>query len=166
MKNFKMLMVLMLILAILGSGCTNSQETTTAVETVQSSTEGTTQAPSLPEEKTREETQSLLKDDEDYDIGDELREAMDLYEDFVDEYCDFMVTYMNADQNWQLNNMERYVKYTQGITDCQEAINEALERKDELTKDEYEYIVVVQTRTAQKLLKTATEGLDGKQQSN
>lgn len=117
-------------------------------------------------EETLKEHNSLLKDDEDYDIGDELREAMDLYEDFVDEYCDFMATYMNADQNWQLNNMERYMKYTQGITDCQEAINEALERKDELTKDEYEYIVVVQTRTAQKLLKTATEGLDGKQKSN
>lgn len=113
-------------------------------------------------EETLKEHNGLLKDDADYDISDELREAMDLYEDFVDEYCDFMVTYMNADQNWQLNNMEKYVKYTQGIADCQEAINEALERKDELTKDEYEYIVVVQTRTAQKLLKTATEGLDGK----
>lgn len=113
-------------------------------------------------EEIPDEFPSLLKDDEDYDIGDELREAMDLYEDFVDEYCDFMVAYMGADQNWQLNNMEKYVKYTQGITDCQEAINEALERKDELTKDEYEYIVVVQTRTAQKLLKTATEGLNGK----
>lgn len=161
MKNFKMLMVLMLILAILGSGCTNSRETTTAVEMAQSSTEGTIQAPSLPEEKTREETQSLLKDDEDYDIDDELRDAMDLYEDFVDEYCDFMLTWINADQNWQLNNMEKYVKYTQGITDCQDAINEALERKDELTEDEYEYIILVQTRTSQKLLKAATEGLDG-----
>ena len=166
MKKLKILMALMLMLVILGSGCTNSRGTTTVTETAQSSTEETTQAPFLPEEKTQEEVQSLLKDDEDYDISDELREAMDLYEDFVDEYCDFMVTYMNADQNWQLNNMERYMKYTQGITDCQEAINEVLERKDELTKDEYEYIVVVQTRTAQKLLKTATEGLDGKQKSN
>lgn len=162
MKKFKILIALMLMLAILWSCCTNSQGTTTAVETVQSSTEEITQAPSLPKEKTQEETQSLLKDDEDYDIDDELRNSMNLYEDFVAEYCDFMATYMNADQNWQLNNMEKYVKYTQGITDCQEAINEALERKDELTNDEYEYIVLVQTRTAQKLLKTATEGLDGK----
>lgn len=162
MKNFKMLMVLILTLVILGSGCINFRETTTAVETAQSSMEGTTQAPSLSEEKAQEGTQSLLKDDEDYNISDELRNSLNLYEDFVDEYCNFMLTYMNADQNWQLNNMEKYVKYTQGITDCQEAINEALKRKDELTKDEYEYIIVVQTRTAQKLLKTATEGLDGK----
>ena len=162
MKNFKMLMVLMLMLVILGSGCTNFRETTTTVETAQSSMEENTQAQSLSEEKAQEGTQSLLKDDEDYNISDELREAMDLYEDFVDEYCDFMATYMNADQNWQLNNMEKYVKYTQGITDCQEIISNTLEKKDQLTKDEYEYIVVVQTRTAQKLLKTATEGLNGK----
>lgn len=117
-------------------------------------------------EKAPEELPSLLKDDEDYDIDDEFRDAMNLYEDFVDEYCEFMITWMNADQNWQLNNMEKYVKYAQAIADCQEAINEALERKDELTKDEYEYIVVVQTRTAQKLLNTATEGLNGEDQSN
>ena len=117
-------------------------------------------------EKVPEDLPSLLKDDEDYNIDDELRDSMDLYEDFVDEYCEFMVTYMNADQNWQLNNMEKYVKYNQAIADCQEAINEALQRKDELTKDEYEYIVVVQTRTAQKLLNAATEGLNGEQKSN
>ena len=126
------------------------------------STTTPTQKQTTEPEETPEEYYNLLKDDEDYDIDDELRDSMNLYEDFVDEYCDFMATYMNADQNWQLNNMEKYVKYTQGITDCQEAINEALERKDELTNDEYEYIVLVQTRTAQKLLKTATEGLDGK----
>lgn len=117
-------------------------------------------------EEIPDEPPSLLKDDEDYDINDELRDAMNLYEDFVDEYCDFMLTYMNADQNWQLNNMEKYVKYTQGITDCQEIISDTLKKKDQLTKDEYDYIILVQTRTAQKLLKTATEGLNGEQKSN
>ncbi len=120
-----------------------------------------TQEQIIEPEEIPNELPSLLKDDEDYDIDDELRDTMNLYEDFVDEYCEFMLTWMNADQNWQLNNMEKYVKYTQGITDCQEAISEALERKDELTEDEYEYIILVQTRTSQKLLKAATEGLDG-----
>ena len=155
MKNFKMLIALTLMLVILGSGCTNSRETTTAVETVQSSMEETTQDPSLPEESTQEENQSLPKDDEDYDIGDELREAMDLYEDFVDEYCDFMATYANASTDWQLANMETYVKYNQAITKCQTAINNALNRKEELTDDEYDYIILIQTRTAAKLLNAA-----------
>lgn len=153
MKKFKMLIALILSL-ILMVGCSKTSTSLSNDTTVEEPT--TTEPEEIPDE-----LPSLLKDDEDYDIDDELRDAMNLYEDFVDEYCNFMLTWMNADQNWQLNNMEKYVKYTQGITDCQEAINEALERKDELTEDEYEYIILVQTRTSQKLLKAATEGLDG-----
>ena len=160
MKKFKMLIALILI-PILMVGCsktsTSSSNDTAAEESITAPTQKQTTEPAeIPDE-----LPSLLKDDEDYDIDDELRDAMNLYEDFVDEYCEFMLTWMDADQNWQLNNMEKYVKYTQGITDCQEAISEALERKDELTEDEYEYIILVQTRTSQKLLKAATEGLDG-----
>ena len=161
MKKFKMLIALILSLTLM-VGCSKTSMSSLNDTAAEESITAPTQEQITEPEEIPDEFPSLLKDDEDYDIGDELREAMDLYEDFVDEYCDFMVAYMGADQNWQLNNMEKYVKYTQGITDCQEAINEALERKDELTKDEYEYIVVVQTRTAQKLLKTATEGLNGK----
>lgn len=159
MKNFKMLIALILMLTLM-VGCSKTPTTSSGATAQEPATQEMEEMEETPE-KAPEELPSLLKDDEDYDIDDEFREAMDLYEDFVDEYCDFMLTYMNADQNWQLNNMEKYVKYTQAITDCQEAINEALERKDELTKDEYEYIVVIQTRTAQKLLNAATEGLNG-----
>nr|DAM61595.1 MAG TPA: lipoprotein [Caudoviricetes sp.] len=161
MKKFKILIALILSLTLMVGCSKTSTNSLTDTEAEESTTTLIQEQITKPEE-TPEEHYSLLKDDEDYDIDDELRDSMNLYEDFVDEYCDFMITYMNADQNWQLNNMEKYAKYTQGIADCQEAINEALERKDELTNDEYEYIVLVQTRTAQKLLKTATEGLDGK----
>lgn len=160
MKNLKMPMALILSLTLM-VGCSKTSTSSLNDTAVEESTTAPTQEQIAEPEEIPDELPSLLKDDEDYDIDDELRDAMNLYEDFVDEYCDFMLTWMNADQNWQLNNMEKYVKYIQGITDCQEAINEALERKDELTKDEYEYLVVVQTRTAQKLLKAATEGLNG-----
>lgn len=161
MKNFKMPITLILSL-ILMVGCSKTSASSSNDTAVEEPTTAPIQKQITEPGGIPDELPSLLKDDEDYDINDELRDTMNLYEDFVDEYCDFMLTWMNADQNWQLNNMEKYVKYTQGITDCQEAINEALERKDELTKDEYEYLVVVQTRTAQKLLKAATEGIDGK----
>lgn len=165
MKNLKMLMALILSLTLM-VGCSKTSMSSLNDTAVEESTTAPTQEQIAEPEEIPDELPSLLKNDEDYNIGDELREAMNLYEDFVDEYCDFMSTYMNANQNWQFNNMEKYVKYTQGITDCQEAISETLERKDELTKDEYEYIVLVQTRTTQKLLKVATEGLDGEQESN
>lgn len=160
MKNFKMLIALILSL-ILMAGCSKTSTSLSNDTAVKEPTTTPTQEQTTEPEEIPDELPSLLKNDEDYDIDDELRDAMNLYEDFVDEYCDFMLTWMNTDQNWQLDNMEKYVKYTQGITDCQEAINEALEKKNELTDDEYEYIVLVQTRTSQKLLKAATEGLDG-----
>lgn len=141
-------------------GCSKTSTSSSNDTAVEEPTTALTQEQIIESKEIPDELPSLLKDDEDYDIDDELRDAMNLYEDFVDEYCDFMLTWMNADQNWQLNNMEKYVRYAQGIADCQEAINEALEKKDELTEDEYEYIVLVQTRTSQKLLKAATEGLD------
>lgn len=160
MKNFKMLIALILSLTLM-VGCSKTSMGSSNDTAIEEPTTAPTQEQIAEPEEIPDKLPSLLKDDEDYDIDDELRDAMNLYEDFVDEYCDFMLTYMNADQNWQLNNMEKYVKYTQGIADCQEAISETLERKDELTKDEYEYIVLVQTRTAQKLLKAATEDFDG-----
>ena len=160
MKKFKMLIALILSL-ILMAGCSKTSTSLSNDTAVEEPTTTPTQEQTTEPEEIPDELPSLLKDDEDYDIDDELRDAMDLYEDFVDEYCEFMLTWMNADQDWQLDNMEKYVKYTQGITDCQEAINEALARKDEFTEDEYEYIILVQTRTSQKLLKAATEGLDG-----
>ena len=160
MKKFKMLIALILSLTLM-VGCSKTSMSSLNDTAAEESITAPTQEQITEPEEIPDELPSLLKDDEDYDIDDELRDAMNLYEDFVDEYCEFMLTWMNADQNWQLDNMEKYVKYTQGITDCQEAISEALERKDELTEDEYEYIILVQTRTSQELLKAATEGLDG-----
>lgn len=167
MKNFKMLITLILsLILILMAGCSKTSMSSSSNTVVEEPATGPTQEQIIKSKEIPDELPSLLKNDEDYDIDDELRDAMDLYEDFVDEYCDFMITYIDADQNWQLNNMEKYMKYTQGITDCQEIISDTLKKKDQLTKDEYDYIILVQTRTAQKLLTTATEGLDGKQESN
>ena len=93
--------------------------------------------------------------DDGYNIPQKLRDTLNQYEEFVDTYCEFMATYANASTDWQLANMDTYVKYNQAITKCQTAINDALDRKDELTDDEYDYIVLVQTRTAAKLLNAA-----------
>lgn len=164
MKNFKMLIALIFALFLV-TGCSKTPSETSTNDTPKDPIETQEQELDIPEMEEAaeilEKMPDLLKDDEDYDIPDNLREALNKYEDFVDEYCEFMVTWMNANQNWQLANMEKYVKYTQAISDCQKAINEGLEKKDEITKDEYDYLVLVQTRTAQKLLTAASEGYNG-----
>lgn len=107
------------------------------------------------------------------DIDPKLYETLNAYEEYVDSYCEFMKAYMQADVETQLKFADKYVKFNQKIMDAQNMLSEALNDPDTLTKDEYNYIVEVQTRVAAKLLAAASDGLntnqeasDGKQKSN
>ena len=107
------------------------------------------------------------------DIDPKLYETLNAYEEYVDSYCEFMKAYMQADVETQLKFADKYVKFNQKIMDAQSMLSEALNDPDTLTKDEYNYIVEVQTRVAAKLLAAASDGLntnqeasDGKQESN
>ena len=116
---------------------------------------------------------SEVVEDTEPDIDPNLYEALNAYEEYVDSYCEFMKAYMQADVETQLKFADKYVKFNQKIMDAQDMLNEALNDPDTLTKDEYNYIVEVQTRVAAKLLAAANDGLnanqedfDGEQESN
>ena len=116
---------------------------------------------------------SEVVEDTEPNIDPELYETLNAYEEYVDSYCEFMKAYMQADVETQLKFADKYVKFNQKIVDAQNMLNEALNDPDTLTKDEYNYIVEVQTRVAAKLLAAANDGLnanqeasDGKQESN
>lgn len=98
------------------------------------------------------------------DIDPELYETLNAYEEYVDSYCEFMKAYMQADVETQLKFADKYVKFNQKIMDAQNMLNEALNDPDTLTKDEYNYIVEVQTRVAAKLLAAANDGLNTNQE--
>ncbi len=100
------------------------------------------------------------------DIDPELYETLNAYEEYVDSYCEFMKLYMQADAETQLKFADKYVKFNQKIADAQSMLNEALQDPDTLTKDEYNYIVEVQTRVATKLLATASDGLNTNQEDS
>lgn len=116
---------------------------------------------------------SKVVEDTEPDIDPKLYETLNAYEEYVDSYCEFMKAYMQADVETQLKFADKYVKFNQKIMDAQSMLSEALNDPDTLTKDEYNYIVEVQTRVAAKLLAAASDGLntnqeasDGKQESN
>ena len=116
---------------------------------------------------------SEVVEDTEPDIDPNLYETLNAYEEYVDSYCEFMKAYMQADVETQLKFADKYVKFNQKIIDAQDMLNEALNDPDTLTKDEYNYIVEVQTRVAAKLLAAANDGLnanqedfDGEQESN
>lgn len=100
------------------------------------------------------------------DIDPELYETLNVYEEYVDSYCEFMKVYMQADVETQLKFADKYVKFNQKIMDAQSMLNEALRDPDTLTKDEYNYIVEVQTRVAAKLLAAASDGLNTNQEES
>lgn len=119
-----------------------------------------------------EEFSEVIEDTEP-DIDPKLYETLNAYEEYVDSYCEFMKAYTQADVETQLKFADKYVKFNQKIMDAQSMLSEALNDPDTLTKDEYNYIVEVQTRVAAKLLAAASDGLntnqeasDGKQESN
>lgn len=156
MKTFKISIIMLIMSVILLTSCGTKKEEATPVEPAEPNTEEVMPVIEKPEEASELVTELTEKLDDEYDIPQKLRDTLDQYEEFVDTYCAFMVEYANASTDWQVANMETYVKYSQAITKCQTAINDTLERKDELTTDEYDYILLVQTRTATKLLNAAS----------
>ena len=156
MKTFKTAIAMLVMSALLLAGCGNNKKETTQAEPIEPRAKEVMPVIEEPNETSELVTELTEKLDDEYDIPQKLRDTLDQYEDFVDMYCSFMVEYANASTDWQVANMETYVKYSQAITKCQTAINDTLERKDELTTDEYDYILLVQTRTATKLLNAAS----------
>lgn len=155
MKTFKTIIFILIMSVLLLTGCGNKKEEAATVESVKFKTDEIMPVIEESEEVPELAVELTEKLDDGYNIPQKLRDTLNQYEEFVDTYCEFMATYANASTDWQLANMDTYVKYNQTITKCQTAINDALDRKDELTDDEYDYIVLVQTRTAAKLLNAA-----------
>lgn len=84
---------------------------------------------------------------EDY-IRPEIKEALDAYEAFMDEYIAFMEKFENSDDTLSL--MTEYLDYLQKYADAMEKIG-ALET-DDMTEAESLYYAEVTLRVSQKLL--------------
>ena len=78
----------------------------------------------------------------------EFKEAMDAYEAFYDEYCDFMIRYQDNPTDLML-----VAQYGQLLIKMAE-VNEAFEKWDEseLNNEELKYYLEVSSRVMQKLV--------------
>lgn len=94
-----------------------------------------------PEEK--EETVS------DNTIRPEIKEAIEAYESFIDEYCDFMVKYSESNGT-DLSILADYVKFMGKLEEYEKKMD-ALE--EDLTDAEYWYYIEVLNRCNEKMLK-------------
>ena len=84
-------------------------------------------------------------------IRPEVKEAIDSYESFIDEYCEFMEKYAKSGGT-DLSLLVDYAKFVSSLSDYEEKMD-AME--DDLTDAEYWYYYEVLTRCNEKLLKAA-----------
>lgn len=82
-------------------------------------------------------------------IRPEVKEAIDSYEDFIDEYCDFMKKMSQTDNAGTM--MLEYLEYTQKLTEMGEKFDKI--SYDDLTDAEVAYYTEVMLRCNQKMLK-------------
>lgn len=85
------------------------------------------------------------------EVSPELKDALDSYEAFIDEYIEFMGTYNGSDD--PLSMLSAYTDYMQKYTDMAKKMDEIDE--DSLSGADYQYYLEVQTRVSGKLLDAA-----------
>ena len=86
------------------------------------------------------------------DLDPEFKNAMDLYEEFIYYYCDFLEKYLKADTNEQLSMMEEYVEVMGQYNEVMEAIQIMNAHQDEMTSAELQYYLEVTARTSQRMI--------------
>lgn len=127
---------------------TQATETEVTEATETESTENNTTTSTDTESSTQTETAVSSTD-----IRPEFKEAMDSYEAFFDEYCEFMKKYNESDDTTSL--LVDYASYMVKYTDTMQKMNNISE--DELTDAEVAYYTEVSARISAKLIEAGAQ---------
>ena len=106
-----------------------------------------TQPTEEPESKPEQEESSVSENT----IRPEVKEAIDAYESFIDEYCEFMKKYSESDGT-DLSILTDYVTFMAKLEDYSDKMDVM---EDDLTDAEYWYYIEVLNRCNEKLLKAS-----------
>lgn len=121
----------------------NSSDTSTIEET-------TTPTETPAEESSSTETTEASTDSN--SIRPDIKEAIDSYETFMNDYCDFMTKYSESDD--VVSMMADYADYMSKYTDMAKKFDDL--ENDNLNDAELSYYLEVQTRITQKLANVPT----------
>lgn len=113
-----------------------------------------TEEPDSDDETTTNDEETSKDDSSDLVDGmrPEFKEAMDTYEDFMNEYCEFMEKYAASDRT-DLGLLADYADYMSKYADMAEAFEEW--KGDDMNAKETVYYIEVQARITKKLLEVA-----------
>lgn len=125
----------------------STQATETEVTEIESTENSTTMSTDTESSAQTDATVSST------DIRPEFKEAMDNYEAFFDEYCEFMKKYNESDDTTSL--LADYASYMVKYTDTMQKMNNISE--DELTDAEVAYYAEVSARISAKLIEAGAQ---------
>ena len=127
-------------------------ETEAAAETDEKQREAEEPSEKADEETSEAQSEVTEKSDVAGDlIRDDIKEAIDSYETFVDEYCEFMKKYDSSDPSM----LVEYTKLVAKEVDMSKKFEEIKDK--DLTDAEALYYAEVELRCSDKLLKTASQ---------
>lgn len=151
----------LLAIAVLGAmgGCSGTEDSSSKKEKTSSATESSiveesseTEAPT--EEQTEAENsveESGSQNTAEDEIRPDIKEAIDKYESFMNQYCDFMKSYDATDMSMLSEYSELMTEYAE-----MSASFDAIENED-LTTAELAYYMEVQSRVSQALLEVSNQ---------
>ena len=123
----------------------SNESSSTSSESISSTTESSSTPESSSSEEKKPELDSGL-------IRPEVKEALESYEAFVDEYVEFMKKYNSSGNQTQM--MTEYLDYINKLVDFENKIAELDDK--ELTTSESAYYSAVMLRCADKMLKATS----------
>lgn len=129
----------------------DTEEVSQVAETDEEADEETV-AEAAETEETTEEVEKIADNDSNSEGGvtPEFKAAMDEYEAFYDEYCDFMKKYISADPASSLGMLEDYTKMLGRLDEMNKSLDEMGEK--EMSTADYNYYIDVTARIEKKLL--------------
>ena len=160
----------LLAIAVLGAmgGCSGTEDSSSKKEKTSSATESSiveesSETEALTEEQTEAETsveetqaensveESGSQNTAEDEIRPDIKEAIDKYESFMNQYCDFMKSYDATDMSLLSEYSELMTEYAE-----MSASFDAIENED-LTTAELAYYMEVQSRVSQALLEVSNQ---------
>ena len=148
----RILLTLVCALMLL-TGCnnskTNNETKSDTVEEVQTN-ESINNEQEIVEETKQEEP---VVENNDSIIRDSTKEALDAYEEFVDEYCAFMVKYKESNGT-DISLLADYAKFLAKTSEMSKKMDDL---EEELNNEELKYYTEVMLRCEQKMLDVATD---------
>lgn len=95
---------------------------------------------------------SISSSEETETINPELKKALDDYEVFINQYCDFLDAYLTADTNEQLAMMSDYTAIMSQYSDVADAIRALGECRDQMNSEELKYYLDVTNRCSTRMI--------------